>query len=83
MSRYVLYLGGPRVQRGWWGGWWVTARIHISEDAVSRSVGVKIPSGTYWRANMAVSQSFGTLWNGDVRIRRFGVNDTALLPLEV
>jgi hypothetical protein len=73
VSRYVFYLEGPQAVVTELPGW-RTARTHISGGDVASVVGARIPSDTYWWATSALSQD---------RRAGHGVNDTALLPLEV
>ena len=80
-SRYVFYLGGPQAVVTDY-AFWRAARTHTWGCMVAREAGVKVPQDTYSWADSAHSQYVHGTWTGRA-LRRFGTNDTALLPLEV
>ena len=83
MTHFVFYLRGPRaygLSQCWWGlrsrkaerNDWHSGE-HVPGCHIARKVGATIPNNTYFKAEPKFSQN-----------RRWrGMNDTAILPLEV
>ena len=67
-----FYPGGPQAVRGTF--YWTT-RAGVTGCDIAESVGAPIPRSTYRHAYLSRSQNQSTF--GD-----WGVNDTALLPIE-
>ena len=78
--RLVLYLGGPRAVEGEY--YWMGAdKLHPDWRAclTAAAVGADIPVDTYTLADPTVSAYI----NGTTLGKFYGVNYTAILPLEV